>query len=108
MTTYCYIQYFSSETSICFTDTLIKGQAMTKYTATITNPNIRKIRYLCDHPDSQPGDVEPCAGTDTEEPSCGISIMDTDGEWIEMKNGSKKLYRMILKHATNNIYGRIR
>ena len=46
MTTYCYIQYLSSETSICFTDTLIKGQAMTKYTATITNPNIRKIRYL--------------------------------------------------------------
>ena len=56
------------------------------------------IAYLCDHPDSQPGDVEPCASTDTDEPSCGIAIMDTDGEWIEMKKRHQASRRMQLQH----------
>ncbi|MBQ3785429.1 MAG: hypothetical protein II843_03485 [Alphaproteobacteria bacterium] len=68
---------------------------MTIYTTNITLPNVQKIRYFCDHPDSQPGDVEPCAGTDTDEPSCGIAIMDTDGEWIEVKQRNS-IYKNIL------------
>lgn len=55
------------------------------------------IAYLCSHPDSQPGDVEPCAGTDTDEPSCGIAIMDTDGEWIEMKKRHQTSRRLQLQ-----------
>ena len=56
------------------------------------------IAYLCDHPDSQPGDVEPCASTDTDEPSFCIAIMDTDGEWIEMKKRHQASRRMQLQH----------
>ena len=78
---------------------------MAKHTKT---PDIRKFRYLCDHQDSKPGDVEPCAGTDTEEPSCGIAIMDTDGEWIEVKKTNKIPYGMIMKSAVNNIFGHVR
>lgn len=77
---------------------------MPKYTITTTAPRLKKIRYLFDHPDSQPGDVEPCAGTDTDEPSCGISIMDTDGEWIEVKNKKQMSYGLIVQSA----YGRNR
>lgn len=44
-------------------------------------------------------DVEPCAGTDTDEPSCGIAIMDTDGEWIEMKKRHQTFRRMQLQHT---------
>ena len=80
---------------------------MTKYTTNITIPNVQKIKYLCDHPDSQPGDVEPCAGTDTDEPSCGIAIMDTDGDWIEVKQRSSMLYKNILAFTgINNKYTR--
>ncbi len=95
-----------SETIVCFTSFLTKGRAMAKYTTTITNPNIKNIKYLFDHPDSQPGDVEPCAGTDTDEPSCGIAIMDTDGEWIEVKKRNKIPYGMFLRCATNDAYYR--
>ncbi len=46
------------------------------------------IKYHASDDDTPVGTVEPCAGTDTEEPSCGISILDTDGEWIEMKKNT--------------------
>jgi len=80
---------------------------MIKYTTTTTLKNI-KIKYLCDHPDSQPGDVEPCAGTDTDEPSCGIAIMDTDGEWIEVKDKNTVPYAMLVmpiskKHIVQHV-----
>lgn len=65
------------------------------------------IAYLCDHPDSQPGDVEPCAGTDTDEPSCGIAIMDTDGEWIEVKKRHQAIRRLHL-HRNNVMRQRAR
>lgn len=72
------------------------------------NPNIRKFKYLCDHSDSKPGDVEPCASTDTDEPSCGIAIMDTDGEWVEVKQHNSLPCGMILQRAIGGMYGRVR
>ena len=71
---------------------------MLKYLLLTKLKNGTTIAYLCDHPDSQPGDVEPCASTDTDEPSCGIAIMDTDGEWIEMKKRHQAPRRMQLQH----------
>lgn len=60
------------------------------------------IAYLCDHPDSQPGDVEPCASTDVPDtPTTGIAIMDTDGEWIEMKKRRNVSQRLQLQR--NNV-----
>ena len=76
---------------------------MVKYTTTTTNPSIKKIKYICDSVESQPGDVEPCAGTDTEEPSCGIAIMDTDGEWIEVKKKNPTPYAILLQGITKNV-----
>ena len=80
---------------------------MARYTLTTTDPYKRTIQYLCDHPDSQPGDVEPCAGTDTDEPSCGIAIMDTDGEWIEVKKKNQASYAMLLTNNIRNFYSRV-
>ena len=74
------------------------------YTINTTFPNVSKIKYLCDHPDSQPGDVEPCDSTDTDFPSCGISIMDTDGEWIEVKGKKSRRYALILKNIGKGSY----
>ncbi len=74
---------------------------MLKYFLLTKLKNGATIAYLCDHPDSQPGDVEPCAGTDTDEPSCGIAIMDTDGEWIEMKKRPQSARRLQLQR--NNV-----
>ncbi len=74
---------------------------MLKYLLITKLQNGVTIAYLCDHPDSQSGDVEPCAGTDTDEPSCGIAIMDTDGEWIEMKKRHQVPHRLQLQR--NNI-----
>ena len=74
---------------------------MLKYLLLTKLKNGATIAYLCDHPDSQPGDVEPCAGTDTDEPSCGITIMDTDGEWIEMKKRRNVSQRLQLQR--NNV-----
>ena len=54
--------------------------------------------FLCGQKRYWFGDVEPCAGTDTDEPSCGIAIMDTDGEWIEMKKRHQASRRMQLQH----------
>lgn len=70
---------------------------MLKYLLLTKLNNGATLAYLCDHPDSQPGDVEPCEGTDTDEPSCGISIMDTDGEWIEMKKRHQASRRLQLQ-----------
>lgn len=80
---------------------------MLKYLLLTKLKNGTTIAYLCDHPDSQPGDVEPCASTDTDEPSCGIAIMDTDGEWIEMKKRHQASRRMQLQH-NNTIRQRTR
>lgn len=74
---------------------------MMKYLLLTKLKNGGLIAYLCDHPDSQPGDVEPCASTDTDEPSCGIAIMDTDREWIEMKKPHQASRRLQLQR--NNI-----
>ena len=70
---------------------------MPKYVTSMTLP-VGKVRYLFDHPDSQPGEVEPCEGTDTDEPSCGIAIMDTDGEWIEVKKQKTIPYALMLRN----------
>lgn len=47
-------------------------------------------------------DVEPCAGTDVPDtPTTGIAIMDTDGEWIEMKKRRNVSQRLQLQR--NNV-----
>lgn len=75
---------------------------MLKYLLLTKLKNGSTITYLCDHPDSQPGDVEPCAGTDVPDtPTTGITIMDTDGEWIEMKKRHQVSRRLQLQR--NNI-----
>ncbi len=65
--------------------------------------------YKCSEEDETPvGTVEPCAGTDTDEPSCGIAILDTDGEWIEMKGSAtkpeaKRVYGALLQRNRMNL-----
>jgi hypothetical protein len=57
-----------------------------KFNMTSTLPYKSKIKYMCGDDESESGSVEPCESVgDTDEPSCGIAIMDTDGEWIQVK-----------------------
>lgn len=80
---------------------------MSKYIMLLNLGKRAAVTYMCDQPDAQPGDVEPCAGTDTDEPSCGIAIMDTDGEWIEMKK-RHNTSRQLLLQRNKSFYQRIR
>ncbi|MBQ8367753.1 MAG: hypothetical protein IJX43_01695 [Alphaproteobacteria bacterium] len=87
------------------------------YNIPTTQQHFTTSAYKCADEDDTPiGTVEPCAGTDTEEPSCGIAILDTDGEWIEMKNNSshipaKHLYttnkQRLRAHQYNNKFSRL-